>query len=489
MKKFTPFPSICHKLPVSIDSIPNDSKKRGNNEIHKGKEKISTSEYQVLTESLQNSLDLTNEISTLPVNIPHIQYIEAITTSTSLTSTNLIKVIIEPDDSFGYKLRKWPVIIGGPGTEFIFTSNANYNFHVMPDRTPLLLRVAIPISHVNCDDSGIIDSSFWNAFAGYGGNLEINLKEILFRLVSFFKQPFAELDDDAKRDEWYKACELNHKKVETIIAYSKISKHPKLFTGELCLEWLSPLMRVVVEKGLEEYWNEVVVEEAPGIFSFDLFSKTFCDMLIEEVDSYEQTSLPRRRPNTMNMSGLIVNEIGLEAIMTSILELITIPLSKLCFKKEAIAVDLDHHHSFVVDYSVKPGKDLFLDMHHDSSEVTLNVCLGREFEGSGLKFCGQFGSSTVRKLHHVYNHKIGKCVLHRGKHRHGADHILSGQRMNLIIWARSSSFRNSAACGLINPDGYPKEKELENPDICCLSKSNDSDYEKYVFEAQKELKV
>ena len=41
---------------------------------------------------------------------------------------------------------------------------------------------------------------------------------------------------------------------------------------------------------------------------------------------------------------------------------------------------LDHHHSFVVEYSASMDKDTFLDMHHDSSECTLNVCLGKDFE-------------------------------------------------------------------------------------------------------------
>ena len=40
--------------------------------------------------------------------------------------------------------------------------------------------------------------------------------------------------------------------------------------------------------------------------------------------------------------------------------------------------------------------DRFLDMHHDASEITLNVCLGREgFKASGLRFCGQFGNKEV----------------------------------------------------------------------------------------------
>mgnify|MGYP003333528851 CR=1 FL=1 len=39
----------------------------------------------------------------------------------------------------------------------------------------------------------------------------------------------------------------------------------------------------------------------------------------------------------------------------------------------------------------KHGEDLGLDMHTDASDVTLNVCLGKEFTGAGLTFCGVRG--------------------------------------------------------------------------------------------------
>jgi hypothetical protein len=89
---------------------------------------------------------------------------------------------------------------------------------------------------------------------------------------------------------------------------------------------------------------------------------------------------------------MVVNEIGLEPLMSLIVERILSPLSKLLYPDELIVTEIDHHHSFVVEYSATAGKDTYLDMHHDASEVTMNICVGREFEGSHLKFCGRFGS-------------------------------------------------------------------------------------------------
>jgi hypothetical protein len=53
------------------------------------------------------------------------------------------------------------------------------------------------------------------------------------------------------------------------------------------------------------------------------------------------------------------------------------PLITALFPKEGAHVD--HHHTFMVQY--KADQDLGLDMHTDASDVTLNVCLGRQFTG------------------------------------------------------------------------------------------------------------
>lgn len=83
-----------------------------------------------------------------------------------------------------------------------------------------------------------------------------------------------------------------------------------------------------------------------------------------------------------------------------------------------------------------------------SSDVTLNVCLGRAFEGGSLFFRGvrcrahqQTGAAPEET--HVYAHRPGVAVLHRGHHRHGAHAITSGERHNLILWCRGDSATSS----------------------------------------------
>lgn len=43
---------------------------------------------------------------------------------------------------------------------------------------------------------------------------------------------------------------------------------------------------------------------APNVFSFPVFSPPFCQQLLEELDHFEHSNIPKGRPNTMNKSGV-----------------------------------------------------------------------------------------------------------------------------------------------------------------------------------------
>ena len=82
-------------------------------------------------------------------------------------------------------------------------------------------------------------------------------------------------------------------------------------------------------------------------------------------------------------------------------------------------------------------------MHTDDSDVTLNICLGRDFEGAGLSVCGDMGDSAHRHFTYRHTHRVGHCLMHLGRRRHGADDITAGERINLIIWCKGAAYRAS----------------------------------------------
>ncbi|CAK9097433.1 unnamed protein product [Durusdinium trenchii] len=112
-------------------------------------------------------------------------------------------------------------------------------------------------------------------------------------------------------------------------------------------------------------------------------------------------------------------------------------------------------------------------MHTDDSDITFNVCLGFDFTGATLTFCGYMGAADHRK---AYASQVGRAVIHPGNRRHGADDIESGTRMNLIVWSHNKAWRRA------HPSRLRREyyaKEDGPPDPVCLSYTHDRDFLAY----------
>lgn len=156
------------------------------------------------------------------------------------------------------------------------------------------------------------------------------------------------------------------------------------------------------------------------------------------------------------------------------------------------------HHSFMVQY--RPDEDRGLDMHTDDSDVTVNICLGRNFTGAALTVCGDSRTPRHRHFHHAYEHVRGRALVHLGSRRHGADDIRSGERNNLIVWnsnercapppAPAPTARACAKRAPPPPRRYrasaehvnrqPYEREEGPPDPRCLSYTHDRDFGEFL---------
>ncbi|EFJ08531.1 hypothetical protein SELMODRAFT_131662 [Selaginella moellendorffii] len=236
--------------------------------------------------------------------------------------------------------------------------------------------------------------------------------------------------------------------------------HEDLYTLDPDQIFVEPF-RKAVENGSEAALREILTEHSPGVFTFTMLQPGFCSKVLEEVAHFEkwahEVKVSVLRPNTMNNYGAVLDDIGMETMLDQLMMKFIRPFAALLFFNVGGAT-LDTHHGFVVEYSI--GGDLDLGFHVDDSEVTLNVCLGKEFDGGELFFrgvrCDAHVNGEARSEEMLeYSHVPGRAILHAGRHRHGAKAITSGQRTNLILWCRSSEFRElkkyqrdfSAWCG------------------------------------------
>mmetsp|Transcript_854 Transcript_854/g.1822 ORF Transcript_854/g.1822 Transcript_854/m.1822 type:complete len:526 (+) Transcript_854:45-1622(+) len=263
--------------------------------------------------------------------------------------------------------------------------------------------------------------------------------------------------------------EMSEKRFTTIEKFADMVVHKSLFQQPACWkeEWLAEEFWKAHRDGSEAAWRALLKEESPGaVYSFPVFSESFCDMLLAEIFNFYSSGLEARRPNSMNNYGIILNEIGLEPLIDSLQQMLQ-PLGEMLFSGPGSV--WDGQHCFIVRY--RSGEDLGLDMHTDDSDVTVNICLGLQFEGAGLQFCGLMGAPAHRKHSYTYHHVKGRAVFHLGRQRHGADDITSGERLNLILWNHSSTYRQSKE--------YKKplyRREASAPDVVCVSYTHDRDF-------------
>ncbi|MCB9744875.1 MAG: hypothetical protein H6740_19955 [Alphaproteobacteria bacterium] len=220
--------------------------------------------------------------------------------------------------------------------------------------------------------------------------------------------------------------------------------HPAL--RALQPEQLDPALREALAAGQPA---RVVEAVHPGLYALRVFTPEACRALLEELDHFEafcaRERVPVERPNSMNHHGALLDDIGLTEMSTALTRQVLRPLGAALFPGLGCET-LHDPHAFSVEYA--PGKDRHLGFHVDDSELTLNLCLGERFDGGELYFeglrCALHRQTRAGAGERVeWAHQPGLALLHAGKHRHGALRLMGGRRVNLIVWARSRSYREA----------------------------------------------
>lgn len=191
-----------------------------------------------------------------------------------------------------------------------------------------------------------------------------------------------------------------------------------------------------------------LVEVHPGVFVVRMLRPESCRRLLATIDERRERALASGRatspPNSMHDHGFVLDAIGFGPLLADLRARRVAPIAAVCFP-EFGGAHLDAHHGYVVEYARDRDEDL--GFHADDSEVTLNLCLGDEFQGAELTMmglrCDLHRQSSVRadETFEIV-HEPGVAVLHAGRHRHRVEPIRRGRRRNLILWCRDSSRRD-----------------------------------------------
>ncbi|MCO5597706.1 hypothetical protein L7F22_051787 [Adiantum nelumboides] len=213
--------------------------------------------------------------------------------------------------------------------------------------------------------------------------------------------------------------------------------------------FLVPTFQNMLRDGSAAAVRRTMCAHGPLLYSFDMLQPHICNLLLQEVQHFEtwlhQSNMQKSPPNSLSSAGVVLDDIGLNPVLQTLMQQCVAPLVPVLFPQLGQA-PLDSHHGYVVTHceNLEPS----IGCHIDNSEVTLNVSLSKAEEGGELFFkgvrCVQHLDDPERDLEVAeYTHVPGRALLHLGKHRHGARPVLKGKRTNLVLWCRSSKFRES----------------------------------------------
>ena len=314
--------------------------------------------------------------------------------------------------------------------------------------------------------------------------------------------------------------------------------HRELFTLSIHQLLHPSLARALALHGTEQQvaLRALATSHGHAIFTVPLLRPDLCQLLAEEASHFaaSEHGMGAAPPNSMNGYGVKLGPDGLEGfeqLLDALRTDVVVPLVDALFSQmasrnkdedsptaavgsavaAATAATLAEHVAFIVRYNESEQRSL--DMHHDASELTLNVCLenddveaGEEMingggggggvdggggggdggdggggggglgGGSELLFCGLVGDEAHRQRTVTLRHTVGTGVLHLGRHRHGTTEILRGRtRQNLIMWGRHA--RTPGSTEGRHRSQLASEELAPDPD--CLSWSHDEDFEDY----------
>mmetsp|Transcript_5623 Transcript_5623/g.8080 ORF Transcript_5623/g.8080 Transcript_5623/m.8080 type:complete len:420 (+) Transcript_5623:49-1308(+) len=247
---------------------------------------------------------------------------------------------------------------------------------------------------------------------------------------------------------------------------------------------------IETETNVKSLWTEVIPNnnknDDGGAYKCQLFTAEGVATIRAYIDLVSNSGIPTRRPNGMNRFGFIFDEFDkheeeringavslppLSAFYSNLVQEYIRPMGRMFFpryiqKQQQQQQQQQHHDSirneeednndgesfgFTIRYS--QDEDVRLNEHSDASLYTLNVNLNLSGEGytnSSIYFVNEDDGERITTMEFD---TPGMAVLHKGSIRHGANAIVDGSRINLVVW-------------LFGKDGYVRVAPYQDESDC-----------------------
>jgi len=192
--------------------------------------------------------------------------------------------------------------------------------------------------------------------------------------------------------------------------------------------WEEFKKRYIYPSVLQREWDLIVDCLFDGCYGFQMFTKEFCDKLIEEAEEKNSWGKERHSNTEYSTYDILLNDLNINGIYDNLLSEYVYQAIVYKFHLETIVATRPLHERFnaenlLAKYTVD-GQG-HLSCHHDFSAVSTVLTLNEDFEGGGTWFVNQ------QKL---LKNSPGYMIFHPGmfSHYHGARPITSGTRYVVI---------------------------------------------------------
>lgn len=186
-----------------------------------------------------------------------------------------------------------------------------------------------------------------------------------------------------------------------------------------CADYINPFL-------LKGQYKLMVDEIAPNVIEFPLFTDKFCTELIALAESREWVT---DRHDYYPTTDQTMESLGMQPIYQRVLEEFVYPVWIWFWDLAGEPWKTLESENFIAKYdTINQGS---LDLHHDSSVITLNVRLNNEFKGGGT-FLPKYKTT-------VQPRKRGYAMAHPGNitHLHGGRPVEEGTRYILVSFTNN----------------------------------------------------
>tara|TARA_Y100000593_G_C4315532_1_gene340669 strand:+ start:3656 stop:4288 length:633 start_codon:yes stop_codon:yes gene_type:complete len=197
--------------------------------------------------------------------------------------------------------------------------------------------------------------------------------------------------------------------------------HPELYTWDI--DWERWCKKFIHPQTLSKDWNAIVEERGADIYTWPMFTKDFCEMIIEEAEHQATWTVDRHAnyPTT----DFLLQEIGLREMYMKVLHQFGFKIAAWVWglSGKQWHEDMDAE-LFMAKYT--PEAQGHLDSHIDNSNYSITLALNDDFKGGGTYYHRQ---KTLVKAPTGH-----QCLFPMPTHKHSGRWIDEGLRYIIVAF-------------------------------------------------------